>query len=199
MNLVKLILFNRFARAVLNFNFSGIEENEAPDRVKAFLIDLLYTIAVFIPLILGAALFAKMIQSFGGLSAETGNNLQNALMAVPFYGLYMMLLHKDFYNGQSIVNRLWGYQVVDIKTGSPPDPFKCMLRNLTIIIFPVELLLVLVNQERRLGDFIAGTKLIKVEKRDPESILAEIPNTDFGQRAKLALALSSLLFIVWTI
>ena len=110
-----------------------------------------------------------------------------------------MTFNKDFYSGQSVVNRLWGYKVVDIKTGNSPGQFKCMLRNLTALIFPFELPFVLLNPERRLGDLIAGTKLIKVDKSDPESILDEIRNTDLEQKAKLALSIPTLLFITWTI
>jgi hypothetical protein len=74
-----------------------------------------------------------------------------------------------------------------------------MLRNLTAPIFPFELPFVLLNPERRIGDFIAGTKLIKVDKSDPESILNEMKNTDFGQNSKLALTVPTFLFITWTI
>ena len=118
---------------------------------------------------------------------------------LPLYGLLISVFSKDFFNGQSIVNRHWGYQVIDIKTGTPPNPFKSMLRNLTAPLIPFELLFALINPERRLGDLVAGTKLIKVDRTNPELILQEIESKGMGQSSKLALIIPTLLFIIWTI
>src|SRR5262249_27317646 len=44
-------------------------------------------------------------------------------------------------------------------------PLRCFVRNLTLWFWPVEVLLVLVNQDRRrLGDYLAGTRVVM---RDP--------------------------------
>ena len=195
--MLKFILFNGLTRFFLKFDFGGAD-NKAPDRIKAFMADGLYTFMIFFPFIAVAVLATRTIQQFG-LISDLGIKSLNLLILVPLYGLCIMTFNKDFYSGQSVVNRLWGYKVVDIKTGNFPGQFKCMLRNLTAPIFPFELPFVLLNPERRLGDFIAGTKLIKVEKSDPESILNEIGNTDLGHRSKLALTIPTILFITWTI
>jgi uncharacterized RDD family membrane protein YckC len=199
MKMIKFILFNGLTRTVLKFDFGGAD-NKAPDRIKAFMVDGLYTFMIFFPFILIAVFATRTIQILlVGQINEIGIKVLNLLVLVPLYGLCIMAFNKDFYSGQSIVNRLWGYKVVDMNTGNPPGQFKCMLRNLTAPIFPFELPFVLLNQERRLGDFIAGTKLVRVDKADPESILSEIANTDLGQKSKLALTIPTLLFITWTV
>jgi uncharacterized RDD family membrane protein YckC len=197
--MIKFLLFNGLTRWFLKLDFGGAD-NKAPDRIKAFMADVFYTFMIFFPLIVITVIATRTIQAllFGQIS-DVGIKALNFLILVPLYGLCIAALNKDFYGGQSVVNRLWGYKVVDNKTGNSPGQFKCMLRNLTAPFFPFELPFVLLNPERRLGDFIAGTKLIKVDKSDPESILNEIKNTDLGQNSKLALTIPTLLFLTWTI
>ena len=199
MKFIRFILFNGLTRTILRFDFGG-KENMTPDRVKAFMVEGLYIFIVFFPFIMLTAFAGGAArQMLDGQVSETGARLYNIIMLLPLYGFCIMALNKDFYNGQSIVNRHWGYKVIDIKTGEAPDRLKCLLRNLTAPILPFELPFVLLNQERRLGDFIAGTKLIRVEKTDPELILNEIEKTDFGQKTKLVLTIPTLIFILWII
>jgi uncharacterized RDD family membrane protein YckC len=199
MRFLKLVFFNGLSKAILKFDFGGTD-NKAPDRVKAFLVEGLYNFISFIPFIILAVFLVKISQQLlAGQLGEMGVQLLNLIIFFPLYGLVITIFSKDFFNGQSIVNRLWGYQVIDIKTGTPPTPFKCMLRNLTLPLIPFELLFTLVNPERRIGDLIAGTKLVKVDKTDPEFILKEIESKGFGQSSKLALTIPTLLFIIWTL
>lgn len=50
-------------------------------------------------------------------------------------------------------------QVIDVKTNSVANPLKCLIRNLTIIIWPIEVIMAMIDPERRLGDKIAGTRI----------------------------------------
>ena len=54
-------------------------------------------------------------------------------------------------------------QVIDIKTGQVANPLKCLARNLTIVLWPLEVIFVLIDPKRRLGDKIAGTRIDYVE------------------------------------
>lgn len=89
-----------------------------------------------------------------------------------FDGLvFSLCFNKDCYLGQSIGKRLLRFQVLDIKTGRPASAMRCLVRNLTILIWPVELIMAIINVERRLGDFMAGTRLANYE-----TVLVEKPN-----------------------
>jgi uncharacterized RDD family membrane protein YckC len=67
---------------------------------------------------------------------------------------------KDCINGQSIAKRILKLQVVDNKTGQIASPIKCFIRDLFCILWPMEVFVALANPSRRLGDLVAGTKLI---------------------------------------
>jgi uncharacterized RDD family membrane protein YckC len=82
---------------------------------------------------------------------------------------------KDCINGQSIAKRILKLQVVDNETGLIANPMKCFVRNLSIVLWPVEVLVSLTNSNKRLGDRIAGTKLVVFNGAIQQS------KTDIGQ------------------
>ncbi len=90
----------------------------------------------------------------------------------------LILINKDFFNGQSVINRYLGYQIVDVKTNQA-NPVRCATRNCTLVIWPIEVIFAMVNSKRRLGDYIAGTAMIETEKSDPQSILDDIRKLKF--------------------
>lgn len=71
-----------------------------------------------------------------------------------------LLLHKDGLNGRSLGKRKAGLQVIDIHTNKKASSLKCVLRNSVMFVFPGELLISLFNPARKLGDWMAGTKLV---------------------------------------
>ena len=81
-------------------------------------------------------------------------------------GFYIMLLGlsvylcKDCIGGRSIAKRILKCQVIDNKTNAPATPLQCLLRNFSIVFWPIEVLMVLISPERRLGDRLAGTKVV---------------------------------------
>jgi uncharacterized RDD family membrane protein YckC len=82
---------------------------------------------------------------------------------------------KDIINGRSVAKRILKLQVVDNTTGQPASPIKCFVRNLLCVLWPIEVIIAMTNTERRLGDRIAGTKLVKF---DPTF---EQPKINIGQ------------------
>jgi len=82
---------------------------------------------------------------------------------------------KDCINGRSIAKRILKLQLVDNITGQVASPLKCFLRNIFIAIWPVEVIVALINPSRRLGDRVAGTKLVVFD-----GTLAQ-PKVNFGQ------------------
>ena len=74
------------------------------------------------------------------------------------FALYFM---KDCINGRSISKRILKLQVVDHETGQAASPLKCLIRNLYIVVWPIELLFTLKNTSRRYGDKVAGTQVVE--------------------------------------
>ena len=67
---------------------------------------------------------------------------------------------KDSIHGRSIAKRLLNLTVIDIKTGKSASPLKCFVRNIFCVIWPLEVFIVLFSTSKRIGDFVAGTKVI---------------------------------------
>ena len=70
-----------------------------------------------------------------------------------------MYLCKDIIGPRSLGKRLLTLQIInegDIQEASPP---RCVVRNVTLLICPIELLIAMLNPSRRLGDRLAGTRL----------------------------------------
>ena len=73
--------------------------------------------------------------------------------------VFSLYFNKDIFLGQSIGKRILNFRVVDDKTGEPAGALRCLVRNFTILLWPVEVIAALINVERRIGDHIAGTRL----------------------------------------
>jgi uncharacterized RDD family membrane protein YckC len=81
---------------------------------------------------------------------------------------------KDCFNGQSLAKRILKLQVVDNQTGLIASPIKCFFRDLFCILWPIEVFVALANPTRRIGDLVAGTKLvpyIPTEEKEPPNYL----------------------------
>jgi hypothetical protein len=76
---------------------------------------------------------------------------------------FSLYFNKDIYLGQSIGKKIMKFQILDMQTHLPANPIKCLIRNFTILLWPVEVIAAIVNPERRIGDYIAGTRLAVYE------------------------------------
>ena len=115
-------------------------------RIAAFLID--HIIICFTFAILG------MVEVFVKKDFELFWKLYYIFL-LAFMFIYFF---KDVINGQSIGNRIMKIKVVDLN-GNKASLFNLIIRNITILIWPVEALLVLLDKER-LGDRLAKTKVM---------------------------------------
>jgi uncharacterized RDD family membrane protein YckC len=77
-----------------------------------------------------------------------------------FYFMLVPYLNKDFLQGRSPAKRLLGLQLQDA-TGSPTNELRAFLRNVTAMMWPVEVLLIVLGSRKRLGDYIAGTQVVR--------------------------------------
>lgn len=149
-------------------------------RIKAIIFEMWYSLAVFFPYLLLPTLILEY-------------KINNIITSTVYNILLIGIINKDFFNGQSIINRSLGYQVVDARTLQTASKLRCMIRNITAPLWPVEGIFILFNPERRLGDFLAGTKIVELEKSDPELILNEIRTFKLDQQAVTTILLS----MVW--
>ena len=76
---------------------------------------------------------------------------------------------KDIIYGKSFGKRITGLCVKDINTGKDANEIFSFIRNLTIIVFPLELFFMVLAQltSRRLGDVIANTIVVENATQKP--------------------------------
>lgn len=123
---------------------------------------------------------------------QTNMNFGGPLFYVSLLG-FALYFCKDIINGRSIGKRITKTQIIDSQTKQVASPLKCFIRNISCVIWPVEVLVTLIHPGRRLGDRIAGTKVVPY---DPAS--TEQPKFDI-KKALLPLAISYglLLLFIW--
>lgn len=66
---------------------------------------------------------------------------------------------KDIFLGRSAGKRILGFQVLNHETGQPAGPMRCLVRNFTLLVWPIEVIVAMVLVNRRIGDYLAGTRL----------------------------------------
>ncbi|MBO9151601.1 RDD family protein [Chitinophaga sp. GCM10012297] len=143
-------------------------------RLGAMLLDhiIMVTILMFFSI-------PGMISGFANTFKITHEQAGPQFMGGPWEYLSMLgialYLCKDCINGRSIAKRILSLQVVDNLTGQAASPVKCLVRNLFIVLWPIEVLVALANTGRRLGDRVAGTRLVVFETTN------ERPKVNIGQ------------------
>lgn len=144
----------------------------------------------------GAMIFAVpgMISGFA-----TAFNISHEQKSPNLFGnmSYVMLIGfavyfcKDSINGRSPAKRILKLQVVDNTAGKAASPLKCFVRNIFCVLWPIEVIVALVNPSRRIGDFVAGTKVV------PFDPTVEQQKTNWGQIGiSFALAYGLMLIIM---
>ena len=77
-------------------------------------------------------------------------------LLIPGWAAYFC---KDCINGRSPAKRMLKLAVTDYRTNATASPLQSLIRNIFIIIWPIEVIVALFDQQRRIGDRVAGTKL----------------------------------------
>lgn len=142
--------------------------------------------------------FIIMLLIFPFIFSGLGEGITDDSVATPFSSDFVSVImifgislyfNKDIIQGKSIAKRALKQEIVNIKSGEVASPLKCLIRNLTIAIWPIELIAVLVNPSRRIGNLIAGTKVENItEERNSK------PKIDFRN---LILSIVIGFIIVW--
>jgi uncharacterized RDD family membrane protein YckC len=126
-------------------------------RMATMLVD--HFIMSLIAVVFGLPLFTlELFTDLKGTSTLGFADSMGPLEYISYVGIAFYFC-KDCINGRSIAKRLFRFQVVNNTTGETASPLRCLVRNLFIIIWPVEVVVSLLNTKRRLGDLVAGTRL----------------------------------------
>ena len=158
-------------------NYSGILSIEMFDnlanksprfhRISAMLLDHFLMCFLTIPI---AILFAIT-------SEKLGFKLLDGMSFYMWILIIFIYYQKDFLNAKSPAKRIMGYQIINIKTDKPATELQCFLRNFTIIIWPLEVIVGFFNPERRIGDYLANTKVISSERQELKTIWFDLKKT----------------------
>jgi len=131
-------------------------EPERGTRLASMLLDHL-----IMTMIAGIFLIPEFIISFSTVLThkQPAPDIFGGMIYVFIIG-FAVYLCKDCINGRSIAKRILKLQVVDNSTGQVASPLKCVLRNVFCILWPLEVIIAFINPGRRIGDMVAGTKLV---------------------------------------
>jgi uncharacterized RDD family membrane protein YckC len=143
-------VFPNLPKPVVDFNI----------RYNSARLDIKYIVWIIVPFAIPGMIYMFTHSHPGSVSIKNAiepvNNGYNYL----FYIGFALCFCKDCMNGQSIAKRLLRLQVVDNKTGVAANSLRCFVRNMFMVLIPVEGLMLLINPTRRLGDIVAGTKVV---------------------------------------
>jgi uncharacterized RDD family membrane protein YckC len=92
-------------------------------------------------------------------SLTNPNSAPTAISPYAMIPLFVIYLCKDCIGGRSPAKRILKLVVVDNETNEAAAPLQSLIRNFFVLIWPIEVCVAFFNQERRIGDRVAGTKL----------------------------------------
>ena len=144
-----------------------VNSNKRIHRISSMLLDhFLMCVLIIPPAIILSIIFENI-----------GLKLNDGMSFFVFFLIVFIYLNKDFFNSKSPAKRILGYRVINLKTESPATELQCFVRNLTICIaWPLEVVVGFINPERRIGDFIANTKVVESEKEKLKTIWTDLKN-----------------------
>lgn len=139
--------------------------NPRINRILSMLLDHFIMTFVIVP----PMIILMILESNGILE------IRNGTFSVIFFFMMFIYLNKDFFNAKSPAKRILGYQIINQKTKKPASELQCFVRNLTIAVaWPLEVIVGLINPERRIGDFLANTKVVASEKEKLKTIWTDL-------------------------
>ena len=117
------------------------------DRLKSMIVDFSIMCVTSIPFVLLIFIF----------------KLENVLAFQVFVIslLSSLFICKDLVGEKSIGKRVVNLKIICVDQ-SRVSPFKLILRNIFSFIWPIEIVMCLINPERKLGDIVFKTKVFKL-------------------------------------
>ncbi|WP_222164626.1 RDD family protein [Edaphocola aurantiacus] len=108
------------------------------------------------------AVFMNFFSAFNAAHPTPGFGISGPSFYLSLIG-FALYLCKDVFQGRSPGKRITKLQIVHYKTGAIASPLRTVVRNLFCIIWPVEVIITLINPGRRLGDLVAGTRVVNYD------------------------------------
>lgn len=85
-----------------------------------------------------------------------------------FFILFLLssitFLNKDIFKGRGIGKRVLKLQIIDKKTKKMASPLKCFLRNMFVLIYPLDFIVLAITKKRFLSDLILNTEFTNYSK-----------------------------------
>lgn len=147
---------------------------DAGTRLGAMVLDhfIMTMIAMlfFIP-----GMISMFISAFKVSREQSNPDIFGGMLYLGLWG-FAVYFCKDCINGRSIAKRILKLQLIDNTTGQVASPMKCFIRNLFIVFWPIEGIVALANPSRRIGDRVAGTKLVRYDalREQPKVKLVQV-------------------------
>lgn len=159
-------------------------------RLGAMIID--HFIMTFASMVFAIpAMISSFVAAFNISHEQTNPDPFGNMSYVMLIG-FAVYLCKDSINGRSPAKRIFKLQVVDNKTRQAASPVKCLVRNIFCALWPIEVVVTLINPGRRIGDFVAGTKVVPFDQTIDQ------PKPNWGQ-AGISLVLAyAFMFMLMT-
>lgn len=149
-------------------NYKSSSINQRILRVASMLLDHFFMCFIIVP-----PWILLMILMTSGILTH-----YDQILSIAFFVMIFIYLNKDFLRAKSPAKRIIGFQIINRKNGIPATALQCFIRNLTIgLIWPLEVIVAFINPERRIGDLIANTKVIKTESENLKTIWTDIKQT----------------------
>jgi len=142
-------------------------------RIKSMISDLWFTMAIVFPLFL-LVMIPFFVFTASHSNFDNSFTIYNSIAMIPWLILLFLILNKDCINGMSAGKRTFGFKIIDHQTKELASDFQCMIRNITMFAWPLEVIMILINPKRRIGDYIAKTEVVKTDIKPIESLMFEL-------------------------
>lgn len=153
---------------LLKNKFEYQDDLYVQDRLISMFADYMIFCFISIPIVIALEFIFKQVDSL----------YEFEIFIVVLYPIYFC---KDIVFGKSLAKRIRGQIVIDYYSKLPANPIKSVIRNLTVPLFPIEILVVIFSPKRRIGDFISNTKVVRIPKESPLDIRKEIKRMDSAE------------------
>lgn len=174
---------------------------KSTDRFRSIGTDLMFTMMLILPFNFATSILVPMTKTTINTNFDMSMSSQLSFISIHFlvWLIPILFFNKDFFGGKSPGKYEVGLQILDVGTGLPATSTQCLIRNCTLIIAPIELLFLYLSPERRIGDYLAKTKVMATEADEAISFFRTSLDYKFTDSSWIAFFVSGGLTVLLTI